>query len=123
MISDLSRTKARPGLFDDDGKFFPFQQEARSIGGVRIAWHPVFRHDVIEFQAQEGVEQVLHIVLIFHFERRSIFPSQSELSGDGMKAGANLPDQFKSIRYRANLRSCGARPVGALLLRFDWTTS
>ena len=71
------------------------EQEACPPRAARVMRRRLLRSDVVELEAEKGMDHVQRVILILHFERRSAFASLSELPSDGMKAGTNLSDQFQ----------------------------
>ena len=95
LLGDLFGPEPVPGPPHLDQDPFLMEQEVRPPRAARVMRRPLLRSDVVELEAEKGMDHVQRIILILHFERRAAFASLPELPSDGMKAGTNLSDQVQ----------------------------
>jgi hypothetical protein len=76
LIREILHAEAWPRFLDDEREAILVEEKRRTRSSVAVAGRPLLCADVIELEAQQGMEQILHVELVFDIQRRSVFAAQ-----------------------------------------------
>lgn len=92
LLGQFFGGEARARLFGDDGDPISIQEQGGACRSPGIGWRPFIGADLVELQFQECAQEILQIVVVFHFQCRAVIFSQPELAGHGVKSQADFTE-------------------------------
>lgn len=108
LVPDLSGTDTRFCLLSEDGTVMPWENQRDRGPIVLVRRGPfVWRH-FLQLVTEQRAQQVLHVSIVVHVEGGAVFPPQTQLPRDGMKACADSADDVEGIfRLEQSARRSG----------------
>lgn len=97
LLRQVPCIQPRACFLDHDHRPFTIQQVAGSAHPVGVGRRPFLESNLIELKTEEGVEEVLEVLLVLDFQGRAVFVPQAQLSGHQVKACAQPSQQLMGL--------------------------
>ena len=82
LLADLLRVQPLPGFLHFENGAMIFEKKVQPRPSAGIARRPFFATDVVEFQHEEGVHEILQIVLILDLKGGAAGMPRTKLTRD-----------------------------------------
>lgn len=103
MIRKFFRGHSRSGLLRHDRNLITMDQKRGSDCAIGIRRCPLISCDLVELHFQQRTQEILEVIIIIDFKRRTVVSPKSELAGDGVKAKADFSDEIEWILVECGL--------------------